>query len=201
MQAMLVRLATCCLLAALAAPAAGQTVEAQGFRPVDQRVEDVDPLAVSLRQEQTGLRTTGERNNVFRRVDPFGGDDAPVDPRRLYYISEGVVAEFDRSDYAALSLRDRRVIVQLIPPNTVFHVGLPRTPQPITGFDARPPSPLLVSGRLDGQVNPATAASGPGRFADSPTFAQRQADYAATAAAQRAITLRSLDRLAGATPP
>jgi hypothetical protein len=116
-----------------------QTIEQQGYQPVDQLRDDVDPLSRSLRQRDVGLSITGDRQNVYRSAGDAG--------KRLYYISQGVLAEFDRSDYA---LTREGGIVQLAPPNLVYHIGRPQRPT------APVPAPLndrMVAGRMDGRVN------------------------------------------------
>jgi len=107
--------------ATLLAPvhAGAQTMEDRGYRPVDQLYEDVDPMQRSLRRRDAGLHTTGERQNVFRPSRSTRGGA----PARLLFVSEGVVAEYDRSIYA-FDLRSRRAM-PVIPPNTVFHIGVP----------------------------------------------------------------------------
>ncbi len=128
------------LWVALAAPAAGQTIENRGYRPIDQLRDDVDPLSRSLRRSDAGLSTTGERQNVYRAGDAADG--------RLYYLARGVIAEFDRSDYA-LTRRGR--ILQLAPPNLVYHIDPPKAAQP------HDDSPIaltdqMLDGRVDGRV-------------------------------------------------
>ncbi len=149
----------CALFAAASVVAEAQTLEERGFRPVDQIIEDTDPLRTSLRHLDAGLQTIGERNNVFRRTAPSPGDYAgrPARPagsagadRRLYFVSHGVVASFDRSEY--LQTRSG-VVLQAIPPNTVFHLGLPsKQPGVAEAADAS------VPGRLERRVSRQVAA-------------------------------------------
>jgi hypothetical protein len=121
--------------------AAGQTVREQGYQPLDQLQDDVDPLSRSLRRGDTGLSVTGERQNVYRSADP-------TDPR-LYYIAKGVIAEFDRSDYA---FTRKGGILQLAPPNLVYHIGSPK--KQLTGGGAPSvQSDQMIDGRVSGRVN------------------------------------------------
>ena len=126
--------------AVVAGPALGQTLQEQGYRPIDQLQDDVDPLSHSLRQWDTGLSVTGERQNVFRSADTS-------DPR-LYYIAKGVIAEFDRSDYA---FTRKGGILQLAPPNLVYHIGSPKV-APVAGGALVVPSDQLIDNRVDGRV-------------------------------------------------
>ncbi len=106
----------------LVANAVGQTLEERGYRPVDQTVSDTEPLRTSLRHQDAGLQNIGERNNVYRRIMPAASPNQA--DARLYLITHGVVASFDRSEYFQL---ESGAVLQTIPPNTVFHIGLPES--------------------------------------------------------------------------
>ena len=138
---------SCCLAALLLAGAdvSAQTVEQRGYRPVDQTVDDVNPGQVSLREREGGLKTTGERNNVFRRASPdTAGPTVERKSDRLYYISPGVIAEFDRSEYAH---HRRAGILQFIPPGAVFHLGMPNEAE-AEQASTLPPPPELIDDRM-----------------------------------------------------
>lgn len=127
-----------------------QTLQQQGFKPVDPLIDDVDPLATSLRQHSIELQVDGGgRQRLFRRTIP--GDPITRRPaqEKLYLIDRGVTAEFDRSDYVQ-SRKGR--IYTLIPPNTVFHLGVPQEHyQP--KVSNLPDPPQLVDTRISGQTN------------------------------------------------
>jgi hypothetical protein len=130
-----------------------QTMEQQGYRPVDQTIEDIDPLGVSLRKVEPGLLTIGERTNVYRRIVP---GQTPYDQQqtgRLYFISYGVIAEYDQSQYIYLYDRKGRPagIAQSIPPNTVFHLGLPKNG--VMKSADLPLAPGQVNGRITGLLD------------------------------------------------
>ena len=185
------------------APAFAQTVQQQGLRPVDQRVADIDPTQVSLRHEYSGLSTIGERQNVFRRIVPGAGPYAPSS-RRLYFVSYGVVAEFDRSEYA---MTRKGAILQFIPPNTVFHIGLPAAPKP--KLDSDTPVRGRVRARVDAMVRwvPSYDAAVTGRPV---SFSQsRRNDRNEVAAhryhemlvAQRGMVVAAIDRISRLSSP
>ncbi|MBI1371252.1 MAG: hypothetical protein GC159_00610 [Phycisphaera sp.] len=115
------------LLAAAPGPARAQSPRHEGFAPVEQGIADVDPLRDSLRQLAPGIGPVGQESWIYQRVDPSG---RAVRPDRLYLIAPGVVAEYDRSQYIRITDDDRTYILQKIPPNTVFHIGLPTAPPP-----------------------------------------------------------------------
>lgn len=143
------RLAALVVIACLTGVRVGhaQTIEQQGYQPVDQLRDDVDPLSRSLRQRDVGLSITGDHQNVYRSAGDSG--------KRLYYISPGVLAEFDRSDYA---LTREGGIVQLAPPNLVYHIGQPqRTPAPLPP----PASERMVTGRMNGRVDAEVSTPSP----------------------------------------
>jgi len=138
--------------------AVAQSVEEMGYRPVDQTVEDIDPLGVSLRKVDPGLLTVGERTNVYRRIVPGQTPYEQPQSDRLYFVSYGVVAEYDQSQYIYMFDRKGRPagIAQKIPPNTVFHLGLPE--QDVTPTTEPPLNPGQVSGRVNGEVEAAPPA-------------------------------------------
>jgi len=98
-------------LATLVSGAAAQT--ASPLVPVDQRIEDVSPLGLSLREMQPTLR---EPNN-FQELYRFRGDD-----ENLVRVQGGLYLVFQRSIYGS----DKKGnVFPLIPPNTVFYIGPP----------------------------------------------------------------------------
>lgn len=118
---MMFTLFSAAVLAAVPAMTSAQTLRERGLRPVDQVVEDVDPLSRSLRDREAGLRATGQFNTVYRPTDPEQSD-------RYFHIRQGVTAEYrGRSLYSRRSDPGSRrsVLVQDIPPDTVFHIGRP----------------------------------------------------------------------------
>jgi hypothetical protein len=130
-------------------PVFGQALEQRGYEPVDQLIEDIDPLQVSLRQQVSGLDETGERVSVFRPTEQRGG--------RLYYVQRGVVAEYDRSQYG---ITGRGNLLQMIPPNTVFHLSLPdSTKASATAARQAPVNPYQVNGLVDGRPLPRAATA------------------------------------------
>lgn len=142
-------------LAAIVAPLAAQTAI-----PVDEGVQDIDPLARSLRQVPLGLRTTGEHTSVFAvPVDPSASpSDQPTglyqpygEERFSYYrIGPGFRARMDRIDYLvrvgkkglAMNVQPRRdgEFIEVIGPNTYFDLR-PQWPNaPVLGA----PEPLVL---------------------------------------------------------
>ncbi len=104
----MIRLVT---LATVSLTATAQTVSP--LVPVDQRIEDVSPLGLSLREMQPTLR---EPNN-FQELYRFRGDD-----ENLVRAQGGLYLVFQRSIYGS----DRKGnVFPLIPPNTVFYIGPP----------------------------------------------------------------------------
>lgn len=166
-----------------------QPMERRGYRAVDGLVEDMDPNARSLRQIQPGLRQQGGQQgaNVYRKR---GSDNG-----RLYYVTPGVVAEYDRSQYIGVENRGQFYIFQDIPPNTVFHIGLP----PANEEAAPPPdSPYRVDARIDARSDRSSSADAErATRSGSPDWSS----YARHRQAQRAAVIQAIDRLSGDAPP
>jgi hypothetical protein len=174
----------------------GQTLAERGYEPVDQVVDDVDPLAVSLRSREPGLDATGQHHNVFRRIE---GDGADRD--RLYFIHEGIVAEFDRSEYRAIidEGSNRRLIYQLIPPNTVFHIGLP----PADALRSGQWGDELLLGQVDGRVAPPEIQTAPSPVPPPVHRPATGSRYRELVLTQRSTVVAALQRVASqdrATP-
>ena len=118
-----IRPSTCCVLHLLLIAAAGimsfgaaaqeptdfwQDLRLGDQRPLDQGVEDVGPLSISLRIVEPGL----DPYSGFRRVFAVPGH-----PGLLMRVEGGLYAVFPRSSYAGGSAQ--------IPMGTVFHIGPP----------------------------------------------------------------------------
>lgn len=172
-----------CLAVLLPGAADAQTLHERGYRPVDQTIEDVDPLQRSHRVIESGLRTTGGQSRLYQQIVP--GQDPATQQRsdRLYYISQGFTASFDRTDYG-VQVRTGRSFAA-IPPNTVFHLA----PPPAVGEPPhQPDSPYRIDGRADQPIQRTFAPS-----IHLPRGAPDNWDtYAATAAAQRRIVIEQL---------
>lgn len=164
---------------ALAWSSSGQTAI-----PVDESVQDIDPLARSLRQVPLGLRTTGEHTCVFAvPVDP--GTSASNQPTGLYQpygqdryayyrIGPGFRARMDRVDYLVrvgdrglgMNIQPRRdgEFIEVIGPNAFFDLR-PQWPHaPTLGA----PQPLILQDQLPRMTGPtahsaeASAPAAPG---------------------------------------
>lgn len=133
-------------LSCVIASSHAQTLTEQGFRPVDTRVEDQDPLGRSFRVIEPGLATTGERTSVYQRILPGGRGYERPRTQRLFFIAQGFMAEYDRSQYVA---NQRGDIFAAIPADTIFHIAPPREP-----FTAEPEELGVdqVDGRIDGHT-------------------------------------------------
>jgi hypothetical protein len=192
-------------LLALTVPASGQSPERRGLEPVEQRVEDEEPLARSLRRLESGLSDIGQDSAVYRRKTPKDGEGSP----RYYYIGRGVTAEFDRSQYIRIGRKGER-IAQKIPPNTVFHIGRPggaEEPQAAAsrqqgqqrGERANASSSRRIDARVDARVrsgSPASAESdrsARSRSAPRRQEGERYEHRRASQSRQRAV-LRAIDR-------
>lgn len=82
------------------------------LEPIEQRIEDVDPLATGFRRIELGLR------------QPFGFEEVyrvPGDDERFMRIDGGLYAVFPQSVYTNRRFGE----LPLIPANTVFWIGTP----------------------------------------------------------------------------
>jgi hypothetical protein len=181
--------ATFSLLLPLALSA--QTMSERGYEPVDQLVDDVDPLSRSLRLREDGLQAIGQNTTVFR---PKG----PGDHDRYYYVSYGVTAAYqNRSLYGLYRFQnsDQPVLLQEIPPDTVFHIGLP----PSRDTEQRRSVPLpesYVDARVDGRavgVSATEAVESMAHYAAPHRRRQQWQRFNDQARTQRQLVLRTLD--------
>jgi hypothetical protein len=173
-----------------ASGAFGQTLERRGFQAVEQIWDDTDPLARGLR------RIEGSR--VYRRAHWSGSG-----PEKLYYIAPGVVAEYDRSDYGLFEVKKNEYrIFQLIPPNTVFHIGLPPE-QPTEPFR---PSPLSLASRIDTRIHGSIERETPSPSSAEPDMSwqasrQQWTRYLAESEQRQQAVLAALDDLESPSAP
>jgi hypothetical protein len=117
------------------------------LEPIERRIDDTDPLRISLRQVERGLGHQGEGSRIYRTSNG-----------QFVYMSGGIWAQYDQSRY----VKGRKGKIHLgIPANTVFYIGPPRgqptPPKPVT------PEPALttqnrVTGQVDGGVGHAVDA-------------------------------------------
>jgi hypothetical protein len=82
------------------------------WQPVEQGIEDIDPLAAGLRRIETGLHQPFGFEQLFR---------VPGDPSQLMRVDGGLYAVFPSSSYAFT----REGPVALIPSDAVFWIGPP----------------------------------------------------------------------------
>ncbi len=158
-------------------------------RPVEQIIEDVDPLQRSLRRLEPGIGASGidSDSHVYQSSTPGG------DPTQFYYIRPGVIAQYNRSDYVTVEKRGQQKTYQLVGPNTVYLLGgLPRA----TGdAETQVPSPQMVQARITGRVDDAGTKAGDGDDA-GPGIAQQWQAYQRFRESQRRAVLGALDRAA-----
>lgn len=178
-------LATACLTASLSA----QTMSERGFEPVDQLVDDVDPLSRSLRLREDGLQTIGQHGNVFRPKGPGEHD-------RYYYVSYGVTAEYhNRSLYGLYQFQDsdQPVILQQVPPGTVFHIGLPKQRPDERQQEQFVPPPGYIDARVAAhQSPPRGGVESMQHYATTKNRAQTWQRFNDQARAQRHLVLRTI---------
>jgi len=181
-------------------------VYAQHAVPVDPAVDDVDPLARSLRQVPLGLRTTGEHTNVFAvPVDPLAplwqqptGLYQPYGQARYVYYrtGPGFRVKLDRLDYLvrvgdegrAMNIKPRYdgEFIDLIGPNATFDLR-PEWPEaPLTSWNF---------GQMAPMTQPA-ASTPPPPSAALPRPAARRLDPSA----QQPIDARIDGRIDGRVP-
>ena len=187
------------VLAAATLPASAQSLQQKGYEAVEQRVGDVDPLHQSMRKVESGLYEFGQGSSVFR------GPDA----QRLYFITQGFTLSYDRSQYFEFEDKHGQTFVaQQVPPNTVFHLGLPQQPQTIA--PRAPSSPYevdaQVDGRVTGQMRANTAApTDPTIGYDVPSLSHAPMNqwqqYAASRQAQCDAVIAAINRIVNQPAP
>ncbi|MHC4989552.1 MAG: hypothetical protein ACYTGC_01105 [Planctomycetota bacterium] len=140
------------------------------LKPLDQRVEDFNPLSTSLRVMESGLRQPADFDQVFR----LPGSN------KLMRAEGALYAVFPQSVYVRPPRRSRqRGLVAAVPPDTLFYIGAPPTPpdesEPaITPHTlpsvAIPIEPLDLSHlRTVSQIDTALRPEAVGREAQGPT--------------------------------
>ncbi|MEX2672773.1 MAG: hypothetical protein WD294_11760 [Phycisphaeraceae bacterium] len=187
---LLVTLSLCTFAAMASGPLqSSQPLQRRGYEPVESLVDDVDPTATSLRELQSGLGIQGgQETYVYRQRGKQNAD-------RLFYVVPGVVAEFDRSEYMRVEHRGQQHIFQMIPANTVFHLGLPNLEQDRSTVDP----PLRLDRRIVTAQNTANIEQNDG--APSRSRAVDWDAYARHRQAQQEAVLRAIDRLAKSDAP
>ncbi len=130
------------LLATLATLVSGATAQTPSMLvPVDQRIEDVSPLGLSLRQMQPTLR---EPNN-FQELYRFRGDD-----ENLVRAQGGLYLVFQRSIYGSDKNGN---VYPLVPPNTVFYIGPPPGWMVSSAVQAVASSEVADAARIDDRLD------------------------------------------------
>ncbi len=125
--------------------------------PVDQRIEDVSPLGLSLREMQPTLRDP----NNFQELYRFRGDD-----ENLVRVQGGLYLVFQRSIYGA----DKKGnVFPLVPPNTVFYIGPPPAWAVSSALRAVAQEEIADAGRIDDRLD---LRFTPGLAGDTVTAAQ-----------------------------
>lgn len=123
--------------------------EELGGEAVERLVEDVEPLAISLRDPNLGLDTISGGNRVWRWTRGDGEE-------RFFFVDGGLVAEFGRSEYRLFELdQDVYAIGQVASPGTVYHIGMPTELMSSMSSSGRagPPAGAIVS-RVDREPMP-----------------------------------------------
>ena len=143
-------------------------VPSQQLQPVDQAVDDLDPLSVSMRRIEVGLRIDGEQTSLFKTV----GRDSQFGAPQYYRIGPGFTARVNRMDYLVLRDGGRRPqldmnisprvdgeFLELIPADTLFEIqplGPHTLSYPLT-FEAQPrgrgQAPIHTQWRIDNAVD------------------------------------------------
>ena len=120
-----------------------------GVVPIDQAVEDYNPLSASLRQVDGGLGISGAFDRVFRLPGKNG---------RLMRVQGGLYAIFDESVYTE---GEQGLSVE-VPSNTMFWIGPP--PDLLGGGAAIGAPQRLYQNRVNSLVTPVLATSMIGVF-------------------------------------
>jgi hypothetical protein len=130
-----------------------QTMEQQGVSPGRSDHRGHRPAGRFTPQGRAG---SADNRRANQRLSPHRAGQTPYDQQqtgRLYFISYGVIAEYDQSQYIYLYDRKGRPagIAQSIPPNTVFHLGLPKNG--VMKSADLPLAPGQVNGRITGLLD------------------------------------------------
>ncbi|MHC4416588.1 MAG: hypothetical protein ACYS0G_15050 [Planctomycetota bacterium] len=146
----------------VAAPAAAQQTTVD-LDPVDQTIEDISVLSMSLREVETGLSQHNDFSRVYR-----------VHGRQDLFMRQqgGLYALFPESVYG---VNKDGQILPLVPDGTVFYIGRPAL------LDTEPPpadpSPQgwiqgRIDSRIDAQHEPVAPAATSPRGIESPSTRQ-----------------------------
>ena len=138
----------------VAAPAAAAQTSVD-LEPIDQTIEDVSVLAMSLREVEPGLRQPNDFSRVFRI--PGKQDMFMRQQGGLYAVFPGSVYGVDK----------KGKLLAIVPNDTMFYIGRP----PMLDAEPTPDDPPpdgLRQGRIDLRIDPqrqstAQAAIPPGR--------------------------------------
>ena len=100
------------------------------FRPIDQAVEDLDPLATSLRHVPPSFEPNVGQSRLIQMNQH--GVILPGQTLPYYRIDKGVIARIDRLDYVAIDTKNKfhlnaaprrgETFVELIPANTIYEL-------------------------------------------------------------------------------
>ena len=100
------------------------------FRPIDQAVEDLDPLATSLRHVPPSLEPNVGQSRLIQMNQH--GAILPGQILPYYRIDKGVIARIDRLDYVTIDAKNKfhlnaaprrgETFVELIPANTIYEL-------------------------------------------------------------------------------
>ncbi len=153
------------LLGILVLVLAAVPVLGQDYRPVDQTVEDLDPLAVSQRMVQPGGGVFSDRVSMYRPLDPYQLDPFGRPATQSYiYEQPGVRAWVSRPDYLVVvddsnprkplfNLNTKPVrdgaYVELISPGAVFDLTYPVQR---SSMDRHPELDTRLDYRLDPRI-------------------------------------------------
>jgi len=118
----------------IAASVARAQIPIEALSPVDQAIEDLDPLSTSLRVREPGLMLLGQDSSLFEIPADLldQGAGAGATGRRYYRVGPGYVARVARIDYAIPVGRRSFLVnqqpiedgdfIELVPPDTVFEL-------------------------------------------------------------------------------
>ena len=122
----------------VAVTAAAQTTPP--LEAIDQQIEDVSALGLSLREVQTSLRHPNTFSELYR---------SPMDDDHLARIQGGLYAVFPRSTY---EVNKNGSVFPGVPAGTVFYIGPPTRWTLSTALDAAASHDEADSARIDGRL-------------------------------------------------